>query len=487
MAVEINPRQSGPDLASMDAASLRKLWSKTVTLCEQEEDFFKTFEGNRTDACIATVYDTAKGAGQQITFTTLGGFYGQGKHGSAVFETANDYEKLNIKSSSLVVDWIRNGYRHDLRMEDYMGMRHELVNHVPENLGRWEGRLKTWAMWMMFRAKGGSTNRFIGSGRATQDALVSADTLSYDDIVAAATILKQRGAKAAFAGRVGKNIIKRFIVAAAQTGLRSIKTDPNYLDALQEAGPDAMSNLLFTGGYADVDGHMLVEYDDIDHGEDGPTGSVITPRIRIKDAITTGNLTFDITGGTGDTNILYTQAFPNHDFKFNASDVLSVSGSPTNFYVAIVNPANATTDPGKIGFYRCSTNNGNKITVNQRLGASISGIRHTTVGDVVWDTGVWSGKHTVEHPAGAMAYLCNSKGVPIGWSLVMGANAARRGYGQFVNHRATDEKEGGFINESYLWTVFGQNPVHRMDGEYPNFMLIQHAIDYAGVPFPTVT
>ncbi|MCU9611805.1 hypothetical protein OEK97_28265, partial [Escherichia coli] len=80
-------------------------------------------------------------------------------------------------------------------------------------------------------------------------------------------------------------------------------------------------------------------------------------------------------------------------------------------YVLIVNPANAAVDPGKIGMYKYTTgNDGNKITITQRLASAISGAAHTTVGAVVWNTGVWLNKHTVEHPAGATIIPCNEYG-----------------------------------------------------------------------------
>lgn len=476
---------TGESLKTMDETALRQLWQKAVEVHEQEEDFFSELEGSRSDSLIETVNDTAAQAGSRITFTAMGGFYKDGKHGSTNFETADDFDKVKISSKTLIVDWIRNGVRWDQRMEGYMGLQREVSSQFPAEMGKWLGRKKNRAMWMMFREKGLSKNRIIANGRANVNALVSGDTLSWEDVVDAATVLKNRGAPAAYMGKVGKNPIKRYFIGASTTALRSLKTDDQYLSALESAGPDSQSNILFTGGFADIDGNVIREFCDLDHGGDGAIGSPITPRIRIKDAITAGTAAFDITGGTGDTGTHYTQDFPNYNFKFNASDILTAGSDP--FYIAIVNPSDAETDPGKIGFYRATVNNGNKITIDQRLGSTGGGTRHPTVGSVSWNTGVWADKHTDVHPAGAMAYLCNEKGQTYGWTLLGGAKMARRGYGEFRNHRATDDDEGKFIQETYIWTVFGQIPVHREDGEYPNYVMLVHAVQYPGVPFPTIT
>lgn len=488
MAYDILPAQTGEDLQALDADALRFLWQKKVKVHAQEEDFFKEFEGMRPDSLIETVRDTSKGGGQSIRFTSMGGFYRDGKHGEDEFENSTDFEKIKLDTDTLYVDWIRNGWRHSQRMEDFMGLRYELSNKVPEELGKWLGRKKNWTMWMSYRELGTGSNHMIAGGRASVDDLVTGDGLSWNDIVDAGTVLKTRGAPPAYLGKIKNNPIFRYCVMSSATGLRNLKQDADYLEALQQAGNDSFdANHMFTGGYADVDGHMIREFRDLDHGGNGPIGSPITPRIRIKDAITSGTSGFTITGGDGDTGVKFTQAFPNHDFKFNASHILSKSGSPVDFYVAIVNPPTAATDPGKIGFYKCSTNDGNKITVTQRLASSASGIAATTVGSVTWNTGVWSGKHTVTHPAGATAYLCNAKGQPYGWTVIAGAQSARRAYGKYDGHRATDSKEGKFFQEVYIWSVFGQKPVMREDGEYPNYITIKHAINYPGVPFPTIT
>ena len=484
MAYDITAPNTGTSLEALDANSLRKLWKRSVDVAEQETDFFQQFEGPREDSIIQTVTDTSKGAGQRISFSTLSGFYKEGKHAEELFEASTDYEVAKINSNTLFVDWMRNGTRWSQRMEEHLGLRNELANKFPVELGKWLGRKKNRAAWMAYREKGTANNTMVAGGKASVDALTSADSLSWNDIVNVKAFMKNRGASPAHMGKVGKNSVKGFCVAGTTTGLLDLKKDDQYLNVLDQAGPDSMLNIQFTGGYAPVDGNQIVEFQDIDHDGDGPVGSPVNPKIIIKDAITSGTTGFDITGGTGDSATNYTTDFPNHAFTFNASDVLA--GASDDFYVVIVNPSTAPTDPGKIGFYKCVGNDGNKITVTERLAASASGIAATTVGGVTWNTGVWSGLHTDVHPANATCYLANSIGQTYGYTAFLGGCSMRRGYGKYRNQRMTDDKEGGFIQETYIASVFGQEPKIRVDGESVNYMMLQHAINYPGTPLPTV-
>lgn len=482
MAYEISAPNTGDSLNTLDSDSLRKLWKRQVYVHEQEQDFFSQFEGNREDSLIETVTDTAVGAGQRITFTSMAGFYQEGKHGEENFETTADFEPAKIDSNTLYVDWMRNGTRWSRRMESFMGLKNEIANKFPVELGKWEGRKKNRAMWMMFREQGASDNYAVAGGGTDINELSGTNVLSWNDCVEVGTLLQNKGARPAHLATINKVDIHRYVIAAGTTGLASLKTDDQYIAALSDAGIRGSANELFTGGFADVDGHMVRRYQDIDHDGDGPIGSPINPKLRLGAAITAGTASFTISGGSN-AKVLYTADFPNHAFKFNASVSLSTDTEP--FYLLVVNPSNAATDPGKMGFYKCVGNTGYAITVTQRLAGTIGGAAaHTTVGDVTWNTGVWAGLHTDTHPAGAMAYLANSKGQPYGWTLFMGACAARRGYGEYRNHRATDQKEAGFYNESYIWTVFGQVPKMDAAGRFPGFMMLAHSLHYPGTPIP---
>jgi N4-gp56 family major capsid protein len=480
----INPPNTGASLEALDANGLRLLWRAKVAKMEAEHDFFQELEGTRADSLIETVNDTSVGAGHSIKFTAVKGFHQEGKHGDEGFDAASDYETIATKTNSLVVDWVRNGTAINLRAEGHMGLRHELSNKIPEMLGEWEGRKKDRAAWMAFLRKGGTRNYAIAGGGTDVNGITGSNALSWDDIVEVGALLSNHGAQPAMLGKIGKNPVRRYVVAASKTGLLSLKKDEAYLAAVRaEATAAGKANVLFTGGYADVDGHLIMEKQIIDHDGDGPLGGPIAPKLKLSAAINAPSASFTVTGGSN-TKVNYTQDFPNNAFKWNASDVGTTGTDP--FYLLVVNPPNAATDPGKMGFYKCVGNTGAAITVTEALsGATPGSFVKNTVGLVTWDTGVWSGKHTTNHPAGAMAYLANAKGQPLGRTVFMGACAMRRGYGEYRNHRATDTDEGGFIKQTFIWTVFGQSPKQNADDTMSNFMVLTHAIHIPGTPIPT--
>jgi hypothetical protein len=149
-------------------------------------------------------------------------------------------------------------------------------------------------------------------------------------------------------------------------------------------------------------------------------------------------------------------------------------------------------DAGKIGYYRASANDGNKLTlVASTAGRFTTGNVHANFTDLAAKIGAFATattNATNSHTAGfASVYLINNIGVPIGHTLFLGRQAARRGYGKHRNMRSEDEHEGGFVKDVFVTSVFGQEPSEDAAGRKPAYLIITHAVQYAGVPFKNVT
>ncbi len=489
MAYDEQTQNTYAALSAMAPGAVRQLWQTTIDIFEKEADWFSKHEGG-INAPIATKTDLSKGNGATLNITTRAGYYGEGKSGDALFVDDSDYEEDVINNYQLKVDWLRNAARHNLRGDELMGMRHELATGAVELLGEWMGRQKQHRMMMLFRERGSSVNEIFAGGASSKNGLKSADGLTWDEITAAGARLAPLGGRPAMLGRVKGNEVRRYVVCSTTPGLVSLKQDPDYKENVQQAGGMGEGNTLFKGGYVDVDGHVIDEFNPIDHDGHGPIGSPWNPKAYLGVAITSGTGTFAIKGGgsaaaAAKTKKLYFKFFDGHAFEFMPNDVLS-QGSATR-YLLIINPANAETDPLKVGMYSYTTgNNGHQITILQRLGSAASGDRVTTLGDVTWNTGVWAGKHTDVHPVGSLIVQCNSKGVPIGNTVILGASAALRGYGMYRNWRTEEEKNGKFIKERYISSVFGQTLRLNTMGIAPGFVRIWHAINYVGYGLPTV-
>jgi hypothetical protein len=493
MSWNLGTNNTGDALAALDANSLRILWQKNIDVFEQTEDFFSTFEGaNRTDPIWVT-NDTSKGAGLKFRVTVRSGYYGPGKLGDNQFTQPTDFEVDNISSFELDADYLRNATSITRRSDEYMGMMGELRSGQVEELGKWMGREKTARAMMTYRLRGGSQNTVFANGKTSIGLLKSADSLSLNSILTMGQALKPLGGQPCKTAVVRGTDVLKYCVVGVTPGLFSLKQDPGYQLMLQQAMPreNYEQNPLYTGGYAEIDGHSIREYNPIDHDGNGPVGSAFNAKGFLGTAITAGTSAIAITGGglavgAPDTLKQYFRFFSNYAFPFLANDTFS---PPTDEkYFLIVNPSNAPTDPGKSCMYAYTTgNNGNQITITKRLAPVQNGpVALLTVGNVTWSTGVWANLHTQTHPQGATIVQCNANGVPIGRTVMLAAGSMLRGYGMYRNNRTQWLVDGEHQTNTYITTVFGQVLRKNNRGVYPGYVQMEHAILYPELALPTV-
>lgn len=494
MSWQLGTPNTGAAMAALSADSVRILWQKTVDVFEQQEDFWMQFEGTSKTSAVRVINDTSVGKGLKFRITSRAGYYGPGKSGDNLFNNSDDFEQDIINSNEVDADYLRNATSTTQRTDEYMGMQGELADGQAEELGKWMGREKSARMFMTFRLKGASQNLMIGGGKTTQDLLKTADGLVYDDLLAMGQALKPMGGIPCEVATVRGTPVLKYLVVGTTPGLFSLKQDSDYKQIIREAMPREKydENPLFQGGYAELDGHSIREFNPIDADGYAWVGSGFNGKAFLGTAITAGTAAFNITGGgsaaaAAKTSIQYFRFFPNYAFEFLPNDIF-VPGS-TLQYILIVNPKNAAVDPGKIGMYAYTTgNDGNKIAITQRLSPVQNGpVALATVGNVTWNTGVWAGLHTQVHPEGSTIIHCNSYGVPIGDTMMMGSSAVLRGYGSMRNQRSQWVVDGGFETRKYITSVFGQALRKNVNNKYPGYVRLRHAISYPELGLPTVT
>lgn len=502
-AQDYNSPNTGTSLAAMDPNSVRKLWNKGAQSAEANADFFQAMEGATEHSLIWTKNDTSKGVGQSMTFTTESGFYNEPKYGESLFEVASDFESVDISSYELKVDFVRNSVRSSERMEEVMGMRNEIRSGFPVKLGDWLGRLKTDQVLGATMLKLNSENVFWANGR-TQDTLSSLDTLSWDGVVTGGQAMKPLGGLPAdITGEGSDQPIWSQAVVATEAALLALKLDPSYKQILRDGDIRGRGNTIFKGGYASIDGHSILPYNPIDHAGVGAVGSFLNAKaflgVTIPDIATRGTAAFDVLGGGNPTDAvkttkLYFKYFPGHAYTFVDTGAYSSAAFPgtdggnyttATKYFLVCNTSGV--NAGKFGMYSyIAGNNGNKITVTASLGAVAAGTVVTTMGSVVWNTGVWANRHTDSHPAGSLIVPCNSKGVPFGDTLFLGQSFMLRGYGKHRAKRTEDILNGGMITDRYITSVFGQVIRKDRKGRHPAIVRLRHAITYPGISFPIV-
>ena len=474
---------------------LPKMWKKGAELSEENADFFQEFEGKSMRSPIRVETDFTKGAGQKITFRSRAGLYGDGGIGDEL--VGGNAEEWNVGEYDLEVDFIRHSTEWTARTEEQTGLAEEFSSGMNEDLGAWLGRKKTKHISMMFRERLHATSQLYAgaaTGVGSVDALKTANQISVDELIGWGTQLETMGGKPAEIDTdPSGNPINKYILVAVNEALVAMKQSSDYKQLIREAGArEKGTNPLFKGGFVDLDGHIIKKYTPLDHDGRGAIGSAMNAKALLGVAITADNEVQDIKGGGNATNAAITEAkyfefFPLFAYRFTPADTLSAAAVTP--HVLIYNLSGA--DAHKMGFYRFSANDGNKLTMSRRLRAAgdVTGnnIAYVTIGGVTWSTGVWAGKHTDAHPAGSVVIECNSYGVPLGCSFLLGADGAKRGYGKYRNERTMEKHDGGFVRKTYISSIFGQSPTKRTDGRTPNALMIRHAVKYAGLPnIPTV-
>lgn len=508
-----NAINTAGNLTAQDSLNEAQIWKAGADAFEETEDFLKDMEGG-PDALIHTESSTAAGRGHQVHFRIKSGFYGQGLIGEELFAGDRELlEELKMGTESVRVDLLRNGIENFFLTEDGLGMRGELDSDLNEMMGAWMGREQSMQGVTSMIHQVSTDNHYFANGAGDMDGLRAGDTITMDDITTANAMLEPMGGRPAYLGRDGSgNPIRGACFLTTTIAAAGLKIDPDYKAAQRDSGVRGGENLIFKGGFSMVDGNAIRAVNIVDHDGIGAVGSPMNPKgfLGIKIVAGTGASMTATSGGRGicgggdsasaaKKKIGFWRFFPKYAHKFvGTGGTLSTTASTHflnssgNFYVTIVNPANAPNEGAEVirnkwGIFECSANDfqslGNELTVAKRLAAAINGIAHTTCGNVTYNSAV----NTETFVEGALVYLSNSYGVPVGRSIALYKSAMRRAFGKFRNKRMTDSREGGVVNELYIGSIFGNKPRENRRSKFPSIMVVNHAVTYPGYKHPTPT
>lgn len=482
---------NGAAAANGGAAGLSEplIWKNQVISYEKNEDFYSVIEGKSANSMVLTDTATADGHGLKLRIRVDSELSNEPHFGDQTFAQDTDFERLLHSEYDVNVDVIRHAVSWNGRFEEVSGLRGEIMANVPAKLGRWLGRRKTEEMDMEIVNRTPSDNHFYPSSK-TEAQLNKDDGLSWNYIMNVASAMSNLGGSYGKLATFNGSPVLGYALVTSHPAGTALRQEATYRQILRDAGVRGGQNELFKGDYPMIDGVKIVDRRIIDMDYEGAIGSVLNPKALLGTAITAGTTTFDVTGGGNATSgaitsKLYFRQFEGYAYKF-ASGVTLSPPSKTK-YLLIRNPLNAATDPGKFGMYSYTTgNNGNKITIVNRLGSAASGARVTTLGAVTWDTGVWSGKHTDVHPSNAEIYPCNAKGEPLGVSLLLGRGAVLRAYGKSRLRRTQAEGDMEFLKMVGIEAWFGQTIRKDRLGRAPGVAVLHHAIHYPWLGLPDI-
>jgi N4-gp56 family major capsid protein len=484
------------NLVALDPKAQEEIWVKRVLMGADQENIFSDnmIGPPGSGKPFIRQDDMAKVDGNTINVPVLAGLGGPGTQGEG--DRIGNEEKLRISSFPVRIgrQWYGVGIT-DVAMEETV-IGSQFDNVVNRLLRKRLGRKKSEDLMMTLKAAATGSNTVRPNNKASRETLKTADVISTTLITTAGLTISGLGGTPVKIGKARSGAdIEQFLFFSSQYPLSPLRSETAYLQAMQYAAERGDNNPLFKGDFTSWDGHGIYRWFLRDHDAYGPVGSVILPRAFLGTAITADDTSQDITGG-GDTTGATLLPAPNYFEDFSNAPWVFTNGNSiaadtaTDRYVLIINLTGA--NAGKMGFYNYRVNNGNKLTMRQRLRAAAAGISLTTVGNVTWNTAPWTAATylTDSHPVGSLIVETNSYGVPFAFSYMLGEMAGVCGHGSLkgrsaMGARTEEHRNHGMDHGIGIETVFGSAATKRADGKTPNFVLVESAYPIAGVPAVT--
>lgn len=475
-------------LSTMVPDLVRKHWDMGCRFGERAADVWQQFEGSRPEDIIQTEHRPAAGKGATVVFKTMARFAKMGKMGSGLFLDPGDFERAVVNGFSVTVDYVRHAYSQEERMEEIAGMRDEIRRNIHELQGIWMGEKKSELtdLTMLLKATGNNTQ--FANGR-TFASLTASDTISYGDILEARNTIR-RYVKPANIKYRGKNAVKSYLFMSPCDALTDLELELVNSSIISEGDTRGEGNFTFSGGWLPMRGQTIIERDVVDEARLGPVGCPQAPKAYLGNAIAAGTDDVTIKGnwnanGAEETDTAPFRWFPMYSYVFRGSgssidQFNPASGSLDNNtwakaprYVKIINLTGA--NRLKWGFYEFDANNGETLTTSKRLAETTAGATALqTIGGVTWDSDV----NTDAHPEGSLIIPCTENGVPYAATYVLGAGSLMRAYGKDRLKRTTEHHNGGFIEQRYVQSIFGQAPTYDVLGRMQGYRVLIHAIRY---------
>jgi hypothetical protein len=468
---------------SQAASNVGQLFSKYIDLAVEETDLFAALEGPEgSDRPVWVKTDLSAGGADKVYFNAIASLGGDGVHGDEILE--GNEESLNIGSYACQVDFVRHAVGLTKKDIEFLSAGRSIEAAAAPLVAMWLGRKRQRDMLMKYITSAVGLNTLRPNNKATRDALTSGDTLSTGVVSQANAIATSIGASPINIMKNGYSKVHEMLFLATEDSLQALANSSSWLQALQYAGTRGDENTLFRGGYTRWNGNTILHHKVVDADTPGPIGSPLLAKALLGDAIAAGTTAVSVTGGgrtsPGSLN-KYFECFSGAPYRYLENDSTSSSDAGT-YYFVVINVSGA--NRGKWGFYSYtgSANNGNAITITNRLGSAASGARVTTLGSVVWD----AAKHTDVHPTGSVICQANSQGVPIGFSLCLGAGSGLRAYGALRHELMQNTSDYGHRMGWAYQSIYGQQ-VRRDSGltgsnQPRGYVLIEHAVSLANAP-----
>lgn len=434
MSVANITTQTAAAIRSANPNSINTLFSDLLKRSSGNTgDVFRRWEGpdGALGYPVQRVTDLSKTAGEIVHFTKHGGLRNKPVLGEATLR--GNEKKLSFGTHQVRIDFVRNASAVTRKQIRLMAAGKSVTQAIADELDMWLGGIRTDFIMQRWRQRAvAGHNLYIPNSRGSVGGLTSTDVISTSIIDYAASRLATIGAQP-IRNATAKSgaTIPKYLFFAPSDVLLPLRSDDIYFQRnihLEQRGED---NSITEGSYSDWYGNTIFSWNVVDDDSDGPIGSFFNAKAKLGEAIAAGTGVLTIKGG-GSGYTASTDYFRHFDgnIAFLQYESESISADTNVYYLKIWNhvASAATGDQGKWGMYSYTGSTGNSgatITTTERLGATASGTRVTTLGNVTYD----ASKHATDHPVGAPIYQCNANGEVIGYVGALGTGAANIAYG----------------------------------------------------------
>jgi len=416
-------------------ADLRsRLWSELVSRDAREKNVFAKFMGAEgSGSPIAEKRDLSAGGSDKVTFTTVAPIRGQGVRGEDILKNATD--KLDFGTFNVEVDLVRHAvsWTQVLKLMRFTGKTIDQLS--AEVMSEWMSRTEQDQIQYVLRqscVNNANTNVISFSETAK---LVEAG-LSVDLIQEAKQALIAQGGEPMNTGGDTNQEIPGYLFFGPDACLRALRSDTEYLEAIQYADSRGSDNKLFSGSYAKWDNNIIANHNVIIDTARGRQGSPLLPTYYHFGAAITDGATVVIGDATAGSLDDWTANFRGVSVNIpGGGGQYSDADDSGLYYILGINV------DGKHQLFSytagAATTTANSITLAK---ATASGYTATN------GTNAWQ--------KGSLFVQCNKIGTPIGYVVAMGRDALyyAKGkiYGEQIFHYDDFANSG---NEAHLSAV----------------------------------
>lgn len=435
--------------------------------------------------------DTRKMYGQTVNIPITGGIGGAGVRQDTTLRGLEQKESermmtlsIGMKRTAVAVTGI--GLAQAVMGSDWDSRQNQW-------LGEWNDRNEYQDYEAEYIRNATSDNTIYAGNKTSVEGLRSANTFGTSTITAASGKLNTLGALPLSEISGADNQSEpSYWVQTNQYAVETLRGSATWQQMLADALPRGDSNKLFAGNIPRWQGQAVNVWNIDDPAGARPAGSFAAPRAYTGAAITAGTAAFTLTGGrtaanAAKTDVLYFANFPAAEWM--GFEGVKIAATTNVTYYALIK--DKTT--GKFMMISYQVNSGNTITVLNRLGATAEGAQVTTLGNVVWNTGVWTTAFLTDSAAiGSEIYPCNSYGQPWVRTYVLGDQSMVAGYGRYairgdslgmaMGRRIEQVDDYGHVSGIGIATVYGTAAVPNVDGVYAGYTLVYSAYNPPGLP-----